>query len=296
MKKKTIFFIVGTSFSGSTLFGSSLYGDEVTFLGETDRFRPFDRQHANYTLSGCTVCKAQSHADNCPLFGQDRINSILQKELLLDKYLELVSAAGELVVDSSKNIQWLNDLAEQGLAQHVQIIAVVLTRNPVAYSYSAAEATGRHHWEEVVAWRETYTHVLRSLVHKKIPFITMQYENMFNPAVSSLISQSLSNMSAKSIVLNLSKSRISHSLGGNLGAYIAATAGMNHENINKCSEFDNNDLWKFEYYSSTSPIESKRWVGIGKQKALDLLAIPGVIDLSSFMGYGVADLIKYFEI
>lgn len=295
--KKKIVFIVGTSFSGSTLLGASLVGDQkISFLSEVDRFALFNRHEPNYMLHSCTVCEMSGDQENCPVFGTKRTEAISQHTTILNKYIELISPLNCNTIDSSKNVDWVNHLFDNKINEFFDICVLVSVRNPIAYSYSESGAISSKYWEGVIAWRETYHHVLRSLIHRRIPFIICPYEMLFIQDAVENINKGLSVLTNHEIHIDLSQGAIEHALGGNLSAYIAHQPGIDRSWRNaKC--FDEGDSWKIDENPMKKGIitESTRWLDMNKTDAYSLLDIPGVLDLAGLFGYTNEFLASYIE-
>jgi hypothetical protein len=295
MSKKFIF-VLGTSFSGSTLFGSSIlsHANNLSFLSEVDRFNVFGRHAKEYSLTECSICATNHAAENCPIFGVSRRQVLQGIEGIVNKYIELVAPARNIIVDSSKSVDWLNTLVDGGLRNHSKVFAIVISRNPVAFAYSNSAATKQPRWKSAIAWRETYQHTLRSLMIRKIPYISVKYDELFHINFLQQIESQLKSFVDDSLKLNLANGQIKHALGGNLGAYVAGRSNINTEGLTNSQCFDAGDTWKNTYYQAGNVEESKRWVDIGYDNAIQLMEIPGLIDISTLLGYSLGHIISYF--
>lgn len=301
--RQKVVFIVGTSFCGSTLLGSSLNSENVSFISEADRFFVFSQHSSEYELHDCSVCALSDLQSQCPVFGQKRVAAIQQHTDIKNKYLELIAPLGDIVVDSSKGSDWSNFLIDGGLGNDVDLFAIIATRNPVAFAFSdnpvafafSDYSSGRQYWKSVIGWRETYNHAIRSLIHRYIPYIVVKYEDLFVPEKLNGLIRGLSSLVHNDFQINLANRSIRHALGGNLGAYIGSAAG-DISSWNKSKTFDSGNEWKMDYpgYKESKITESKRWVDIGKDQCSDLLDIPGVSDLCSLFGYSHRDIYGYF--
>ena len=293
--RQKIIFLIGTSFSGSTLIGSSIIHDRAHFLSEVDRFRAFEQYAPDHLIDECTICHSQELGATCPIFGEDRSHAIKARRGLLDRYLELISPCGQLVIDASKNANWISKLVDAGLRKHADVYAIVVSRNPVAFAYSASETTKEPHWVSVSGWRDNYQHSLRTLQHRYIPFIVTRYESIFFDHKQ--IGDSISNLiglKIKFIPGGDGKSS-GHLLGGNLGVHLH-NSHFRKNSINSLTEFDSKgEEWKIGYYTQRKPTESTRWTEIEKRTALELLCYPGVIEMAVNLGYSLEFIINYFD-
>jgi hypothetical protein len=287
-------FLVGSSFSGSTLLGSSLSDEKVKFFGELDRWAPFKAHPRTHQIDACTVCNMLHKKIECPVFGEIKKVKAIAAVDIVQRYLSVVGRRSGVVIDGSKYVDWLAKLYDNGLMISRDIFAIIVCRNPVAFSFSNSGPMSVPYWESAVSWRETYQHALRVLTHRRIPFIVVQYENIFNITARNNISISIGNLIGSRVKIDLNGSRENiHSLGGNLGSYINAF-DIDKRSVENSKEFDENELWKFDYYKKLEPKESTRWVEIGRQNAVSLLSIPGIVDLCSILGYSIDDILSYF--
>lgn len=296
MRRLQLFFIVGTSFSGSTIISNSLAGGGVLSLGEVDRFVPFLRHDLNYQIERCTICGSVEAHEECPIFGKESREKIEKHQSLVDKYLELVSSTNaEIIIDASKSADWVKDLVDGGIRNHCDVYAIVSSRNPIAYAFSAADATKSPYWASVVAWRETYNHALRVLSHRAVPYLVIPYEDIFNPLTAERFVSGVKSLTGGRLGFSLGNfCGGEHALGGNLGVHIN-NKNFKSSNFLRMKEFTADESWKLDIYQTQVPKESTRWIEIGESTAYSLLQIPGIVDLMGLMGYSVNQLVGYFR-
>lgn len=295
-KKQKIIFLIGTSFSGSTIIGSSIIGRSVDYLSEIDRFDTFCRHDTSYALGECTTCSLKGTAQSCRVFGRNRRRKISSKTGIVAQYLELISTCGDVVIDGSKSPDWIMNLVDSGLGEHCEIYAILVARNPVAYSFSDAQATGNPYWQGAIAWRETYAHAIRVILHRQIPMIVMQYEQCFDPFKQQAFTNSLTELCGYALEFKLGGEKSEqHMLGGNMGVYIHANRERLNE-IRQLRNFDERESWKFNFYSDPNITESLRWVDIGINPAQDVLSIPGLMDTMGLLGYSLKFVLDYFQV
>lgn len=294
-QKKKVIFIIGTSFSGSTIIGASITGKSVSFLSEVDRFKVFDRHDPSNTICECTACTLEGSGESCPVFGEKRKRKITTKIGIVAQYLELISTCGDVVIDSSKSPDWAMNLIDSGLGEYCEVYVILVARNPIAYAFSDAQATGNPYWQGAIAWRETYTHAFRVVLHRHIPMISLPYEMCFGELQQQVITRALSELCGYSLKFEFFGGRSPHHmLGGNTGAYIQ----MNHDKRNEISKLENYDereAWKFDFYVDPIVTESVRWTEIGVDSALSIMDIPGIVDMMGMFGYSVKFILDYFQ-
>ena len=128
--QKTICFIVGSLFSGSTLLGNSLNGSpDVIFLGETDRLRYFRRYEncPDYYVDR-SILSENTHI-SCEFWDRTLLTKIKWLPTS-DAFVEIIERTGTpIVLDGSKNIDWLMYLYPN-LIEKFNLIAIVTSRHP----------------------------------------------------------------------------------------------------------------------------------------------------------------------
>lgn len=295
-QKKKIIFLIGTSFSGSTIIGASISGKSVDFLSEIDRFSIFNRHEVSHMISECTNCALIGKGQSCPVFGKNRKKKIALQSDVVAQYLELISTCGDVVIDSSKSADWVMNLIDSGLGAHCEIYAILVARNPIAYAYSDALATGNQYWQGAIAWRETYTHALRVVLHRRIPMIVLPYELCFGDSQQLVITRALSDLCGYALNFEFTGGRPrQHMLGGNTGVHIQLNSDKKNE-ISQLESYDKGDAWKFDFYRDSTVTESLRWTEIGIDSAQSIMSIPGVVDTMGVFGYSVKFILDYFQV
>nr|WP_314859050.1 hypothetical protein [uncultured Undibacterium sp.] len=295
-KKKKIIFLIGTSFSGSTIIGASITGKSVDFLSEIDRLDTFNRHNPSHMICECTTCSLLGRAQSCPVFGKNRKKKISSKIGIVEQYLELISTCGDVVIDGSKSADWVMNLIDSGLGAHCEVYAILVARNPVAYAYSDADATGNQYWQGAIAWRETYTHALRVVMHRFIPMIVLPYERCFDTFKQEAVTRALSELCGYSLKFELAGGKSEqHMVGGNTGVYIQMNSDKKNE-ISLLENYDNGEEWKFDFYRNPVVTESCRWTEIGIETAQSIMSIPGVVDTMGIFGYSVGSIMNYFQV
>lgn len=295
LKRKKIVFLVGTSFSGSTIIGGSIHNPETSFLSEVDRFAPFKRHDDNYLINECTTCHSNHIGESCPIFGNKRLQAVSNQNNLISQYLELISPCGEIIIDGSKTVDWIANLVDAGLMNTCDVYCALVSRNPIAYSFSASTALNEPIWVSAISWRETYAHALRVLIHRGIPFLSIRYESIFTQTSANTLSNRLTQLIGEKIDFRLESSISSaHCLGGNLGGYLN-NEKFNRDTFNGLTEFNPSETWKFDFYNNEKIKESKRWTEIGYQNACSIINIPGIVDTMNILGFTIESIIKYFD-
>lgn len=290
-KKKTVIFILGTSFSGSTLLGRLLAVNTNEFLSELNRFEPFEFAPDYHRISCCAVCDSQGKAEACPIFGEKRKQKIRTQINLLKKFQEFSTVTNETIIDSSKDTAWALALIDSGLRDFFDVQVLISCRNPIAYAFSENEATKTEYWAAALNWRNLYEHAINALLHRKIPFLVVQYEQLFQTDSLKQINLGLSSMLNWNQSLSLTpRTVLSHAIGGNFGVFLGPQSDLGKSERVFHTNFSASDKWKIGFYPSNNFSESRRWSSFAGTQGLSLLNLPGVLDTAFTLGYNVAYL------
>jgi len=291
-------FLIGSPFCGSTVVGNILNSHkDILHAGEVDRLRLFSRYQGNdayLTVDGCALCDLH-HGLHCPIW-DDLPNALQTPQEAVAVYEELTARAGKpVVVDSSKNVDWLGYLHDYGLQDAV---AVVLSRNPFAFARSHHKAVHAPYWCGVEAWRNIYNHALRALIHRGIPFIALQHSAMLETQAE-FFSKILKFAELEGeLDYNRYFEVEAHAIGGNVGAFIHYTqfnkAKYFERELRQNRPADEEELAE-KGLLPASPCERKdtAWLDCLTEADIDAgLSIPGVIDVMTLLGYTPASLVS----
>lgn len=162
MEKKTIIFIGGSSYSGSTILDMMLgSGNDGFSIGEVYAlFNPYRKHHIK-PACGC----GNRH---CVLW--DKIKKMGSKNL----YIEIFKSYPEVnfIVDSSKNPFWIKEQSINAKDQGFKIKNILIWKHPKAFAVSQLKRGNIRNWER--DWINYYRLYL-ALVDK---FICVNYEEL----------------------------------------------------------------------------------------------------------------------
>jgi hypothetical protein len=288
-RQRTICFIVGSLFSGSTLLGNSLNGSpEVIFLGETDRLRYFRRYETSpdYYVDR-SILSENTHIP-CEFWDKSLLTKI--KWLPIgEAFQEIIERAGtSIVLDGSKNIDWLIHLYPN-LIEEFNIVAIVATRNPFAFCSSYMNLNQVSAWAAAEVWRNVYSHTLRCLASYSIPNIVVRYEDFaFDPE------QILKQKLTKFLGIPFHQQMMeywqvpNYALGGNTGAYLQFQQFQQ-------AKLNSSEQWKPDYYQD-KPFGgwvSERWLDIlDEDQIAEIASLDGVMATAFNLGYNLTALIR----
>lgn len=170
-------FLVGTAFSGSTVFGQALGAHgAMCYLGEVDRAVQFDPSvWAEEPDPACYFCRLNEQA--CPLWTDDRLRAVrgLPPGKVLPYFAE--ELGGAAVVDGSKHPHWLRAVLADQPAEQENIVGFVTVRSPFAFCDSYRFRTGEPIWHAANQWRDVYYDTLRMLSRARVPHMVVRYED-----------------------------------------------------------------------------------------------------------------------
>jgi hypothetical protein len=291
-------FLVGTPFCGSTIIGNILNSHpEIFHAGEVDRLRIFSRYSgadANLNVDGCVLCGLH-HGTKCPVW-DDLPDAPQTLDDAVTVYETLVARGNkQVIVDSSKNVDWLADLHAHGLQD---ACAVVLSRNPFAFARSHHKAVHDPYWRGIEIWRNIYNHCLRVLIHRGIPFIAIQHSQMLD-GPDEFFSRILKFVSLDGPVsCNHYFETEAHAVGGNVGPFIPYKAFDEVKYLEREAHQNRqvgDDEMAEKSMLPTSPFErsDSDWLDALSLAEMDAcLSIPGVTDVMSLLGYSPASLVS----
>lgn len=299
--RKTVVFIVGSYYSGSTVLGSILGTlPGVALLGEVDRFRPFGRfpKSEEHYLDKCSICSTHAVYD-CPVWPVSFNESVScgSNQEIIDFYCSIVErSAGNIVIDSSKNIDWLRLLSEFNLPFRFCVITMI--RSPFGFVSSCKE---RIPDESVIThaegWRNVYHHVIRTLNGFGIASLVVRFEDLLGDIdrVSDRISSFL-GIDGMPINLDGGREGDQHPMGGNLRE-LCRYKGFDLERFLTSGQMEARalarDLEEYPEYKSNRMLLVERkngWKKLSDDQIRDIIQLPGLVDVFSYFGY---DLLEY---
>ncbi|MGE4482512.1 sulfotransferase [Acidocella sp.] len=290
-------FIVGSPFCGSTIIGNTLNAHPHIFhAGEVDRLRLFSRYHgadACLSLDSCALCGLNEHA-HCPVWDDLPAPPTTGGETV-SVYRQLMARGGKpVVLDSSKNADWLAYLHDNGLRG---ASAILLSRNPLAFARSHQAATDAPIWAGVEAWRNIYNHALRVLIHRQIPFIALRHADLIE-APDDFYAKILRFAGLEGQVDRDNYFKFeTHALGGNVGAFVRYRQ-FDGKRYEEREMRDNRTMvpHEIEYKRSrqkkSGPWRDSAWMSeIPDAEMAAAFSIPGVSEVMSLLGYSAHDMI-----
>ena len=150
---KTVIFVGGSSYSGSTLFCLTLANDRKGFsTGEVQHlFHPVAERHANFeTKCGCGD-------PNCHIWHQ--VKAAGEKNVFT-KLFELMPEV-EFIVDSSKNPLWIDYHSKILRQQGIAVKNILMWKTPLEFARSCEKRGILDQWEKM--W-VTYHRLYRTLI------------------------------------------------------------------------------------------------------------------------------------
>lgn len=296
---KSVLFIIGTSFCGSTALGNKLNAHpDATFIGESDRLQFFGQYegYSNYYTNKCTLCSTRDSYD-CPLWSEGLIADAERQPSLAAQYLHLIKDfPGEVVIDGSKNPDWIARLIDSGL--NIPVRAILLVRNPLAFSVSNRGAVPDEPlWKSAEGWQNLYSHALRVLSSRNIPMMILRNEDVVSNLGESI------NLIHKFAGLRTDESwrnhtcKASHSIGGNMGAYMR----YSEFSLKGFARLDPREFelqkWKNDVYGKDASNEASR-ASIDRWKEeltmteiSQIINLPRMIDQATLLGYDLLPMI-----
>jgi hypothetical protein len=280
-------FIIGTPFCGSTLIGNCLNAHpSVFFGGEIDRLDTVPIYHSSAPLAhddGCRVCRTH-HDYDCPVWTREFL-ATLRGESIVDQYRAILRhAEAPILLDGSKNIEWLNLLHDQGLDVGKSVI--LTGRTPFAYALSALGAGTDTVISAAVTWRDYYLHVMRSLSGRGIPNMVVRYEDFaFNPAKHGERLCAFLGIDFEPAMMTYWETP-SHSIGGNSGAYIRYRSFKT--DTPNGTALDVAEAWKPSYFGGRpfGGWVEDRWIyELSDLQIAQIMAVPLLNEVASLLGY-----------
>jgi hypothetical protein len=291
MAAERVIFIVGTPFCGSTILGNCLNAHpDVFFAGEIDRLDVFDRYHDTSPVQhdpGCRICMTAEEY-SCPAWPRDFVES-LRPLGDLEKYRRIIDRCERRVlVDGSKNINWVNRLHDMGLS--IPTMAIICARTPFAYCCSNLGAGGTPVVAAALAYRNYYVHVLRSLAGRGIPSIVVRYEEFgLAPVPTTRRLSAFMNLEHAPGMLTYWEVPV-HPIGGNSGAYMRYPNFLERTASGK-GKLGPDEAWKRDYYADRpfgGWIED-RWIDqLDDVQVREIMTVPLLSDVASLLGYDLA--------
>ena len=177
--EETDVYIVGTSYSGSTLLGNALNGHpSIAYAGEVQRLTFFDT--LNNPQRECFVCSRGGHlaaGRTCPVWN-DAVRERLEAAGPNGATAVLREATGvPVVVDGSKDVEWLRRVFPDAASADGRRVRVIMTvRHPFSFAATCKRRDSMAAWESSNMWRDTIFDAFRTLSRLNFPFTVVRYE------------------------------------------------------------------------------------------------------------------------
>jgi hypothetical protein len=295
-------FLVGTNFSGSTVFGQALGAHSaMTYLGEVDRAARFElTQWADEPDPGCHYC--QLRGEECPVWTHERLQTV--RSLPHGKVLPFF--ADELglpvLVDGSKHPNWLRSVLGDEPAERERIVAFVTARSPFAFCDSFRFRTGCPMWQAANIWRDVYYDAVRQVNRSRIPFMVVRYEDFALDPAPVLRSACTLLGADYEEGMPFFQGRPSHDIGGNFSARAVA-----QESSGEFSRDEFRSRLPRGFASLTQQAESywgkpfggwvdNKWHGNMTEDDIEfILQTPGLVDVANLLGYELSKDVLAWE-
>lgn len=300
MERKTVIFILGTPFCGSTLLGSILNAiPTISFLGEVNRLHAFHQfpNNAYHYKSQCDICQTHEVYD-CPVWSEKIVKEVESRydhHGLLDAYLHLInSVSSSIIVDGSKFPSWLHVLIDCGLLAEkcVSIFCIISSRLPWAFAYSAKISSPPIYpaWRAAEVWRDTYFHAIRICTTYSIPFVVIRYEELMkrDNEIPTLLQRCLSPFSIY-VPADVHYSFIRqpvHAIGGNPRVYVNLPSYDVNRGLEKVPE--HGFRIKEQIAQNRILTFQEKWrKELSVEEKASILNVPGLVDVAGNLGYDV---------
>lgn len=296
---RSVVFVLGSPYSGSTMLGNVLNSfEDVALIGEAERHQAFGRfpDSPEHYLTHCSICATrQPYA--CPVWTAEAVDPAAAGggEALIRSYRRLLAAAGErVVVDSSKNVDWMAALLEAGLLGDVR--AIVVARSPFAFVVSnRARVPGKGVVWHAVGWRDIYQHTLRTLAVRGIPFLVVRHESLVEQPLDwgRRLGRFLGLKGAEGFDPGRMHARPAHPLGGNLRE-MTRMAGFDKQGLLRSGVPEAEDIRRLGEtapdYLSAEPVLVGRagtWRELMIAEMAAIIQTPGVMEVFNALGYSL---------
>jgi len=279
-------YIVGTSYTGSTILGSALNcHSQIAYIGELARIPDYQKAYTRYKYTaGCMQCLIEGN--DCSLFSSKKL-ALLGTKTPSESIAYLRKQIRKpIVVDGSKYVDWLRiSCKNHKRIQDVRV--VILVKSPQDYLKSCLARDIEPLWAEANAWRDTYFDAIRTVNRLGLSSLVVRYEDYMRDP-ERVLQQICSYMgvSFEKQMLEPHNTKL-HAIGGNPGAYV--------ESIDK-KVFSQraNTLGQKEFDINPVRLKSKLFTKLQKsrqgQKVRQIaFETPGLIDVATQLGYTYKD-------
>jgi hypothetical protein len=285
-------FLVGTAFSGSTVFGQALgVHSAMTYLGEVDRaVRHEPSVWSEDPDPSCYHCQASEQP--CPLWTGERLRTA--RSLPPGKVLPFFAEelGGAAVVDGSKHPHWLRAVLADRPGDREGMAVFLTVRSPFAFCDSHRARTGAPFWAGANLWRDVYYDALRMLNRAGLPHLVVRYED-FALEPEPVLRQACSLLGVDyEPQMPFFQAQPAHDIGGNFSARAGASGpggGVSLERYRAKALGKLAHLWEQAGSYWGKPFGG--WVDDKWQRnatADDLefvLQTPGLVDVANLLGY-----------
>lgn len=299
MKKKVIA-LLGSPYTGSTIISNILNTHpQITTLGEVSRYRSFrfyESQPEHY-LDACSICSSveKDNSKHSCTWNKD-LYQYSTNHNLIDTYNYLInSCETDVIIDSSKEIDWFLSLLNFEEQFDFQLIFLVLCKSPVRFVDSNRKRIPNQNifWH-AEGWRNIYFYILRQLAVRSQFFLIFRYEDFLrNPHSSLKKLLNRLNLDGNKIDVEHAHSSELHILGGNEITF-SSHQSFNLDNYDPSGQISQYDQEKVAEAIKTGKAKSviRKTEDIqlsGSERDL-ILMVQGVIDICTQLGYHMSDL------
>lgn len=177
---RSILFILGTPYCGSTLLASQLdKSNDVFNIGEIDRISHLGSNRNPLNDHWCEYCHLSD--ERCPIFTEELIKKIRSAHTHHEIY-QVIShvTSAQVLIDGSKHAYWFNVACTENSIRKLAR-PVVLVRHPVSFALSSQrrhQEFNRPLWRWFEIWRDTYYDILRTCSRNELPYLLVRHEDL----------------------------------------------------------------------------------------------------------------------
>jgi hypothetical protein len=280
-------YVLGTTYSGSTLLGNALNGHPSIFhAGEVSRLPAFG---LGPEAHGCMLCRIRGI--ECPVWTAEALQQVQAAEPPAAMAAIRARTGAPVVVDSSKYADWMRraTAGPDGLARSIRVL--VTLRSPFAFAASVRRTDGLEAWEAGNIWRDTVFDALRLLNEFALPFLVVRYEQLaFEPEPLLRRVCDFLSLPWDPQLLRFWEAD-SHAVGGNPHAYVWYPGY--HEGVDYCGEFAADRSIGEDFRERTfGGWVDERWRGeMGEAEIDQVMGTPMLPSMAAMAGYNLRALL-----
>lgn len=288
-------FLIGTPFSGSTVFGQALGAAQgVRYLGEIDRLVRFPpdlrRDEPDVTCNYCQLLEQP-----CPVWTDERVAQARRTPIgELMNFFES-EFDGDVLVDGSKHLHWLRAVADDGGIELGETVLFLTTRSPFGFVDSHQARIASPTWEAANIWRDVSDQALRLSTKLNLPLMVVRYEDFAREPEPLLHSASCLLGIPYQPEMRFFQHIPSHDVGGNFNARTA----QNLDSLEALRRIP--EQWRPAAMEEYWGRPFGGWVDLKWQRRLDasdvetITQTPGLSGLAALLGYDLGREISAWE-